>query len=150
MRYSNSQSLGNRIRSASLLVEAALCLLAARIALAVVPFRHLRRWIERPMHRPELSGDQRVRAREEIRSTLWILQSNPRIHTTCLQDAIAAQAMLRQRGVGTTLYYGAATRPGEGLAAHAWLQDGDTDVVGDPAARSHHYHVLARYPDHPP
>lgn len=56
---------------------------------------------------------------------------------------MAAQAMLRRRGIGTTLYYGAMTSPEGQLQAHAWLQSEDGGVVGHEAAPA--YNVLATY-----
>jgi len=65
--------------------------------------------------------------------------------TTCFVRAIAAQSILRRLGMGTTLYYGAATLPDSGLTAHVWLQDGTAGIIGHDMPR--HYHILARYPD---
>lgn len=67
--------------------------------------------------------------------------------TTCLHEAMAAQAMLRRRRVGATLYYGAVTLPECGLQAHAWVQDGREGVVGHMAAYRYGYKVLACYPE---
>jgi hypothetical protein len=45
----------------------------------------------------------------------------------CLEQAIAAKAMLRRRGIASTLYLGMARDP---VTAHAWLRVGDLNVTG--------------------
>lgn len=52
--------------------------------------------------------------------------------STCLMQAVAAQRMLRRRGIASTCYLGmaatnAATDP---LAAHAWVRVGDHMITG--------------------
>ena len=52
--------------------------------------------------------------------------------------------MLRRRGVPSILYYGASPDENQGLAAHVWVRDGNTDVVGCEVASR--YAVLATFP----
>jgi hypothetical protein len=60
----------------------------------------------------------------------------------CLEQAIAAKAMLRRRGIASTLYLGMARDP---VAAHAWLRVGDLNVTGGrDVAR---YAVVASFAD---
>jgi hypothetical protein len=145
-----------------------LYLLAARVALRVIPFRRLTWFFEHPPRKPEdtyaerrrigaaarvpftagkddISGTERARFRKAVQwvtdEAAWFLPGE----TVCLPRAIAAQVLLRQRGIGTTLYYGAATLPERGLTAHAWLQDGSEIVVGQHDGQD--YHTLARYPE---
>jgi hypothetical protein len=128
-----------------LLIEAALWLLAARLALRVLPFRWLAKFFERPPKAPEVVGAERERLREEVR---WAIHRATRQlpgKTVCFPRAITAQVMLRRRGMGTTLYYGAAKVPGQGLMTHVWVQDGNEGVIGHLMARG--YHTLARYPE---
>lgn len=138
---------GDRIARRLLMAEVITYLLCARIALVVFPFQQLTWFFERPSRRPELTGPERTRTRKEVRNAIFkVQQGMPRL-TTCFHRAIAAQALLRRRGVGTTLYYGATTLPERGLATHAWVQDGTEGVVGHLAAKSNSYFALARYPD---
>jgi Transglutaminase-like superfamily len=44
-----------------------------------------------------------------------------RMHVVCLPRALAAQSMLRRRGVAARLCLGLAREP-DGLAAHAWIE----------------------------
>ena len=56
------------------------------------------------------------------------------MQAACLPRALAAQAMLRRRGVASRLCLGVA-REGEALSAHAWLELGqDNIVVGEAQA----------------
>ncbi|HRJ41100.1 MAG TPA: lasso peptide biosynthesis B2 protein [Caldilineaceae bacterium] len=136
-----------RLAAALLLCEAFVYLLAARCALGIVPFRHLTRWMERRPRQPELTGPDRQRTVQEVRRAIFQIWHQSPLPTTCLHRAIAAQSMLRRRGVGTTLYYGAATRPAGELKTHAWVQDGNIGVVGYRVAWQDRYQVLARYPE---
>ncbi len=134
-----------RLKSWLALGEAAAFLLLARIAVALVPFRTLVSVVSRPPRRSEISGRERNRARREVSSA--VARANHRLlgRTTCLHRAMTAQSMLRRRGVAATLYYGAATLPGKGLTAHAWVSDGAKGIVGFEEAPR--YTVLARYPE---
>jgi len=140
---------GRRKIFASILLraEAATYLLAARSALAVFSFHRLTRFFNRPLVRPELTGTARERARKEVQRAIFHARRNWSMETTCLHQAVAAQAMLWRRGVGSTLYYGAATLPGRGLCGHAWVQDGNAGVVGLLVAQRDGYQVLARFPE---
>jgi hypothetical protein len=62
----------------------------------------------------------------------------------CFQQGLAAQLMLRRRGVPSVLYYGAAQGERTGLSGHVWVRDGDVDVVGGEIADR--FAVLATFP----
>jgi hypothetical protein len=130
-----------------LTAEAAAYLLCARLAFAVFPFHQLTRFFEQAARQPELTGDARILNRREVRSAIFRVRQRFPDETTCFHRAMAAQAMLRRRGVSATVFYGAATLPGRGLATHAWVQDGAEGVVGYQVARHDGYHILARYPE---
>jgi hypothetical protein len=49
---------------------------------------------------------------------------------SCLAQAVAAKAMLRWRGVPSTLYLGVAKDSHSSLKAHAWLRCGDRILTG--------------------
>ncbi len=51
--------------------------------------------------------------------------------TTCLVDALAADAMLRRRGIDCTVRFGVRAPRGSGrLEAHAWLEHDGEAVLG--------------------
>ncbi len=150
------------------LFEIMFYLATARLALVVIPFRWLTWFFERPPRRPqdtfverqrigvtartpfvvskdEITGLERARFRKRTQSLIndaaWFLP----FETVCLPRAIAAQTFLRRLGIGTTLYYGAATLADRGLTGHAWLQDGNEVIVGQSDGKE--YLTLAHYPD---
>lgn len=150
------------------LLEAMLCLLAARAALRVIPFQRLAWFFERPPRSPEASFARRRRIaavvkkpyavleheiapaeRERLcRRLRWLVNEATSLlpgKTVCFPRAVAAQALLRQLGIGTTLYYGVPTCSANSRTAHTWLQDGDEIIIGHCAGQT--YRVLARYPN---
>lgn len=130
-------------RDRLLRIEAAAYLLAARAAIRTVPFRWLVRVFERTPHKPEVEGEARAERREDVRQAIHRAAQRLPGETVCFPKAVAAQAMLRRRGIGTTLCYGASTSAGTGLAAHVWLVDGEHAVTGARARDG--YRQLARY-----
>jgi hypothetical protein len=132
-----------------ILLEAAVCLLAARFALASLSYRHLTRLFTKRPRTPELIDEERRQVREKVQTALegsliWLP-----FRTTCFHRAIAAQAMLRHRNIGSTLCYGAVTSSDRRLQTHVWLQDGTEGIVGHLVAERDGYHILARYPETP-
>ncbi len=126
-----------------MLREAWVYLLLARLAIRFIPFRRLSWFFQRPAQRPEAAGEVRARIIKDVRWAIWTNTRHQRERIVCFPRAIAAQAMLRQRGVSTTLYYGAASQSDAGLTAHVWLQDGELGLIGHRTAAGHK--VLARF-----
>ncbi|MBX9730443.1 MAG: lasso peptide biosynthesis B2 protein [Sphingomonas sp.] len=52
----------------------------------------------------------------------------------CLEQAMAVHAMLRARGVGAFMYFGASPSDGK-ISAHAWIDAAGVRVIGYPVAR---------------
>lgn len=129
-----------------LLAEATFCLLVARLVLIIVPFPRLMRMITRPIRRGEIHGTARVEQRNQVRQAIYTMRLRMQDQTTCLHRAIAAQFMLRRRGISSTIYFGAIRQPGEGLTTHAWVQDGTEGVVGYITVQKARYHIVACYP----
>jgi hypothetical protein len=126
------------------MAEAFCCLLLARLALEVFSFLRLTGLFSSPLRKPELSGRPRRRARKEVQTAIFYVWRRFPWKPNCFPRALAAQAMLRRRGVSTTLYYGAATLPERGLTGHVWVQDGPVGVVGHCPAQG--FRVLWQYP----
>jgi hypothetical protein len=127
-----------------LLLEASLTMMAARLALRAIPYKWLTWFFEQRARRPELIGARRSEVKREVRWAVILVARRFPESIVCFPRAIAAQAMLRRRGVSTTLYYGAMLHPQRGLTAHVWIQDGEDGIIGILAAPGHK--VLARYP----
>ena len=132
------------VRAWRLQLEAATYLVAARMAVRLLPFRWLTPLFERAPRRPELEGTARAVARSEVRRAIFNAARRLPGDTVCFPKAVAAQAMLRRRGVGTVLYCGASISSPDGLTAHVWVQDGEVGVSGFNASKG--YSALARFP----
>jgi Transglutaminase-like superfamily len=123
-----------------LLIEAIFCLAIARLAIALLPFRYIGVLAALPLCWPTPPEQARLimvrRVRWAIITTAW--------RALCFQRGLAAQFMLRRRGVPSVLYYGAAQDSQNGLFAHVWVRDGNIDVVG--AEISSRFAVLTTFP----
>jgi hypothetical protein len=110
--------------------EAALMLVLARVAVQVLPAARILDWSRR--------APRRIRRFHVAESTAWIrlaietVAQQRWMGAKCLPRALAAQAMLRRRGIASRLCLGVA-REGQALSAHAWLELGQQIVVGDAA-----------------
>ena len=131
-------------RDRLLLLEATLWLAVAGFAIAVLPFRHVGHLAARPIRRPEPPEHTRHR---EVRRIRWaIVVTAPRVpwRAMCFQQGLAAQFMLRRRGVPSILYYGAVPDDIRGLSAHVWVCDGSVNVIGGEIASR--FALLATFP----
>ena len=125
-------------------LEAVLLLAWSRVALRILPFRHIAWFLDLPLLRRRRDIPQRE---QECKNVEWAIGRGARVlpgKTVCFPRGIAAHVMCRMRGIDTTLYYGAAILPDSGLSAHVWLQDGLTGVVGKDTASA--YCVLTQFP----
>jgi hypothetical protein len=128
-------------RDVALAIDAAVCLTGARLALALVPFRWIVDVSIRPPRRVAAERD-RDRAIRDVRWAIAAAAARLPGETVCFPRALAAQSMLRRRGVATTMTYGARTRDAR-LDAHVWLTAGSTGIVGHEAASD--FSALATY-----
>jgi hypothetical protein len=106
-------------------VEAAVWMLFAVAGLRFLRFLRLRRIFDRCI---ALSTTRRSRAAHPgaVPSVSWAIRVvSARLRSaTCLAHALAADAMLRRRGVASQLRFGIAVRPAAdaAIAAHAWVE----------------------------
>lgn len=127
-----------------LLLETLVHLVAAQLALRIVPFRWLIWWFQRPARQPELTEEARQAVIQKVRLAIHYTNQWLNLNAVCFPRSLAAQTMLRRRGVSTTLYYGATTLADQGkLTVHVWLQDGDQGIVAH--ENSSQFQILARY-----
>jgi len=106
--------------------EATLMLALACIAVRFVPPARLFLWANSP--------PRRVRrfATGEVDWVTWAVDNigmRAWMNAPCLPRALAARAMLCRRGIASRLCLGVA-RNGDALAAHAWLEIGETKIIG--------------------
>src|SRR5262249_39605575 len=119
-----------RTRRRRYLVEAAIMLTLARLAVRLLPAARVFDWANRP--------PRRIRrfAVDEIGWVSWSVETvgGPRwMNALCLPRALAAHAMLRRRGIASKLCLGVARSEGA-LMAHAWVEAGGDRIVGAAAA----------------
>jgi hypothetical protein len=127
-----------------LLLEATFWLATAGLAIAVLPFRHVGRLAALPVRRPEPPHQKRLTDVCRIRWALLACSRRVPWRAMCFEQGLAAQFMLRRRGIPSILYYGAAPDDQRGLSAHVWVRDGDVDVIGGEIASR--YAELATFP----
>jgi hypothetical protein len=131
-------------RDRFVLVEAMMALGVASAAIAILPFRRIGRLAELRSRGTIPSADQR---RDIIRRVRWSLLASARRapwRALCFEQGLAAQWMLRRRGIPSVLYYGAAPNNTKGLAAHVWVRDGNVDVIGGETASE--FALLTTFP----
>jgi hypothetical protein len=86
-------------------------------------------------------------SKETARDVGWAIAAWARRvpwRAVCFQQGLAAQMMLRRRGLAAALYYGARHDEGGKLVAHVWVRSGDLDVIGCEGADA--YGLLAVFP----
>ncbi|GAC1658447.1 MAG: hypothetical protein NVS9B1_18350 [Candidatus Dormibacteraceae bacterium] len=101
-------------------VEALLTVAGFRLGLWLLPFR--------TFSRLERAGAEGPVPSAVVRAVVAAARRVP--YSTCLVEALATQAMLGRRGIGSRVRLGVA-RAGAGLEAHAWLEDGAGRPIGD-------------------
>lgn len=114
-----------------LFIQAYLGLGLAYVAIRTVPFRWLSSWFGQLMQEsdPEVAPEH-VRF---IRQVSWAVKRASNLTpwpSVCFPQAMTAKMLLRQRGLASTLYLGAAFNDKRNLDAHAWLRCGPFYVTG--------------------
>jgi len=126
-----------------ILGEAMVWLAIAGLIVAIMPFRNFGFLAARPVRKLPPAEVARNLIRRRIRWAIVTAARRVPWRALCIQQGLAAQFMLRRRGIPSVLYYGAALREGD-LKAHVWVRDGNIDVIGGEAASR--YALLARFP----
>jgi len=125
---------------ALLLLESALLLAAARVLVLAVPFRIYSRAMGRAGESPEGPVPAAV---HRVSRAIESVSAHVPWRSQCLEQALAAKAMLRGRGISNTLYVAVAREVA--LEAHAWLRSGTVCVTGQ--AEFDRYTIVARFAD---
>jgi Transglutaminase-like superfamily len=130
-------------RRRMLVIEAILCLAAARLALIFIPFPHLARRLgdfvapsDPRVLRAKVSVEAKAPLAQEIG---WAVTRAARylpFKAVCLPQAMAARVMLKRRGVASVMHFGAAKGEAKPLDAHAWLDAAGVEVTGYPVAKN--------------
>jgi Transglutaminase-like superfamily len=125
---------------AVVMVEALAALTLTQSALRFCRFQHVRQVLQ------ALGRWCRTNRRVESAVLLWAMAAAKRrcpIRTTCLGEALVAEALLSQHGYRPTLCIGAARREGR-FEAHAWLEQDNAVVIGGPVEIVQQY---SRFPE---
>jgi hypothetical protein len=113
------------------LVEAGLWLGIAQLAILVLPFRWVAPRLGRQMARsPEEAGAVSAELLDRISWAVATASCHLPWDCLCLAQAMAGKAMLKRRGVPSTLYLGLVKDNGAQLQAHAWLRCGARILTG--------------------
>jgi len=113
------------------LLEAACWLGLARLAILVLPFRRLAPFLGKQMGQsPAEAGAAPGALLERISWAVAAASRHLPWECKCLAQALAGKAMLRRRGVSSTLYLGLAKDGADQLQAHAWLRCGERILTG--------------------
>lgn len=115
-----------------LLIQAWLLLGAVRVALWLLPFRSVHRWLSRPRASSPRFSVERIGWAVAVASVYLPF-------ATCLPQALTAQVLLRRYGYAADLKIGVAREDGGRLEAHAWVESAGQIVIGGSAS------ALARY-----
>jgi len=124
-----------------LLLEATFALLRARVRLLIMPFREVAREIgtlasphDLSCSRPTEIGSADVVMIRNVGWAVRTMASFVPFKAVCLQQAMAAHAMLQRRGIASVMHFGAMPGGFERLEAHAWLDAAGIKVTGYPMA----------------
>jgi len=109
-----------------LAVEAFVAVVVARLAVRFVSTRRLLAWAAKTPARPWRFADPVLPALVGVA----VDRVGAKLDAVCLPRALAAQAMLRRRGIASRLCLGVA-REDRSLSAHAWVEIGGQVIVGD-------------------
>lgn len=126
-------------------LEAAALMVSIRASFRVASFAATQRWLARCCRARAARADQPPAEATAAWVGAAVRAASRRLPgSSCLVEAMAAEAMLRRRGVASTLHIGvrapSAVTP---LDAHAWLECAGTVVIGDQANLTD-YRILTR------
>ncbi len=124
----------------ALAMEAAICLVGARLALLLVPFSWLaRRWgafvsATDPRVPAEQSAGAGRCAERAVQISAAVTTASRRLpfQTLCLPRAMAARWMLQRRRIPSIMHFGAFRATEQPFGAHAWLEAEGVEVTGYP------------------
>lgn len=127
-----------------LLWEALAALLAARIAMACLPFRCIAAWLGTPgAQNPAALTPEQMRTAQAIGWAVRALGRRVPWDGRCLAQALAATAMLRRRHLEGTVSFGVSAGQAAGFDAHAWVSVGAAVIAGGP--HHHRFKTLATF-----
>ncbi len=112
-----------------MLLAAFFWLTLTRIAIAIVPFERIARWIH--LTPGEDTASNLAPLAETIGWAVQVAASRTPWTSTCLAQALAGTVLLRQQQLPGTLYLGVKKNRLNQVDAHAWLRSGDRVLTGN-------------------
>lgn len=127
-------------RERGLLVEAAGLLLAARLRLAVQPFKRIAKTLgifvpptdKRIAQRRAPAPEDQAKIAREIGWAVTRAARHVPFKAVCLPQAMAAHRMLARRGIDSAVHFGARRSDEKPIDAHAWVDAAGVEVTGYP------------------
>lgn len=132
-----------------LLLEAWFHLGAVRLALLVLPFRHIARYLGPQLPPVEAAPPSATvpPGAERIAWAVGLASRHTPWESACLAQAIAGKTMLARRRVPALLYLGTRKDEKGELVAHAWLRVANAIVLGGSGHET--FTVLAAFGESP-
>ena len=119
------------VRGCLLLVKTWWLLLAAKIALRLIPVKKIIAWKQRALPR-EVKSDAAARCEKVRWAVLTVARYSP-VEFVCFPQCLAAAELLHTAGIPTKLHYG-VKREGDKLLTHTWLEATGEIVIGGEVA----------------
>lgn len=116
-------------REFTLLLEAVAVLSAATVVIRIMPFRSILRLAGMRSRGQSPSPAERERTNRRVQWAVIATARRLPWRPLCFPQGLAAQWMLRRRGIPSTFYYGVMIAEAA-MDAHVWVRDGDWTVVG--------------------
>jgi hypothetical protein len=124
----------------SLVAEACASLLSARVQLAILPFAKVSKGLgefvapddPRATERAAPTTPEQARIARRVGWAVRVSAPFMPFRSVCLQQAMAAQSMLRRRGIVSVMHFGAQPGGKRPIDAHAWLDASGVKVTGYP------------------
>ena len=126
-----------------MLIEALVCLAAARLAVIVLPFQRALRLGHETRGGHMAPTADRARTIARVRWAVGAAARRVPWRALCLEQALAARWMLARHAIDASVHYG-LSRDGAGLAAHAWVMADDLPVIG--TENADFFVELSRFP----
>ena len=127
-----------------LLLRCAAIVAATRLALCVVSYRTLRRWMPADVQAKPVSTDELCRIAWGIRTAARVVPG-----ATCLTQALAAQFLLAWSGQSSHIRIGVTKDANGQFCAHAWLISSGRVLIGGSSMDFRRYTPLVDLDIHP-
>ena len=122
---------------------------SVRMALGLLPYRTVQRWLSAGQHAPGERFRTPAEAWAYRRRVVGAVEAVGRRmlgDKPCLTQALVAQRMLRQKGYETALRIGVA-KDGQELLAHAWLERDGRVVIGGQSSQVRYAPLVPVHPE---